>query len=368
MIRILQILSSLEGGGGVQTVLKNYYTYMNKDEFRFDFIVHGGKIGELEKWFQSYGSEIFHVTPRSVNPIKNVREIASVIKRGNYDVVHCHQDYHGAIAMWLSKRYGVKIRIIHSHRAYPPEKLHQKFVRIIETKIVKKTATHFMACGILAGEWLYGKKAVAENKVIVLNNATELDKFVYSKEKRDKIRGLYSLDENAVVLGHVGRFTEQKNHDLLINIFYGYLKECPNAYLMLVGDGALRKSIEKKVNNLGIEKNVLFLGVRNDVPDLLNAMDVFVLPSRYEGLGIVTIESQANGLPVICSGFVPHDVAISDNVLFVEKGKYTDILRWVSAIDKALEKGRTNNIDALRKAGYDIAIEAKKLEEIYRGD
>ena len=246
MIRILQILSSLEKSGGVQNVFKNYYSHMNTEGLQIDFIVHGGKIGELEKWFQSYGSEIFHVTPRSVNPIKNVREIASVIKRGNYDVVHCRQDYHGAIAMWLSKRYGVKIRIIHSHRAYPPEKLHQKFVRIIETKIVKKTATHFMACGILAGEWLYGKKAVAENKVIVLNNATELDKFVYSKEKRDKIRGLYSLDENAVVLGHVGRFTEQKNHDLLINIFYGYLKECPNAYLMLVGDGALRKSIEKR--------------------------------------------------------------------------------------------------------------------------
>ena len=368
MIRVLQIFSSLEKGGGIQNVFKNYYSHMNTDEFKIDFIVHGDKIGELEKWFESYGSKIYHVSPRKKNPIKNIRQIASVIKNGNYDVVHCRQDYHGAIAMWLSKRYGVKIRIIHSHRAYPPEKLHQKFVRIIETKIVKKTATHFMACGILAGEWLYGKKAVAENKVIVLNNATELDKFVYSKEKRDKIRGLYSLDENAVVLGHVGRFTEQKNHDLLINIFYGYLKECPNAYLMLVGDGALRKSIEKKVNNLGIEKNVLFLGVRNDVPDLLNAMDVFVLPSRYEGLGNVAIESQANGLPVICSGFVPHDVAISDNVLFVEKGKYTDILRWVSAIDKALEKGRSNNIEALRKAGYDITIEAKKLEEIYRGD
>ena len=366
LIKILHICSSLEGGGGVQTVLKNYYTYMNKDEFRFDFIVHGGKIGELEKWFQSYGSEIFHVTPRSVNPIKNVREIASVIKRGNYDVVHCHQDYHGAIAMLLAKHYGVEKRIIHCHRAFPPEKWYHKIIRGIETFIIKKTATNFMACSSYAAEWLFGKKAFLQN-VILLKNAIQLERFLFSNEKRENIRKELKL-ESSLVIGHVGRFTYPKNHDLLIDIFAEYLKKCPYAVLVLVGEGELRGKVEEKIKFLGIEDNVQMLGVRNDVPDLLNAMDVFVLPSRYEGLGNVAIESQANGLPVICSGFVPHDVAISDNVLFVEKGKYTDILRWVSAIDKALEKGRSNNIEALRKAGYDITIEAKKLEEIYRGD
>lgn len=368
MIRILQIFSSLEKGGGVQNIFKNYYSHMNTNEFKIDFIVHGDKIGELEEWFESYGSKIYHVTPRSKNPIKNIRQIATIIKNGNYHVVHCRQDYRGAIAMLLSKHYNVKKRIIHSHLAFSPEKLHQKLVRIINSKIIKNTATHFMACSLLAGEWLYGKKAILQNKVIILNNATELEKFMYTEERRDRIRRLFSLEENAIVFGHVGRFTVQKNHDLLIDIFYNYLKECPNAFLMLIGDGELRESIKKKIKELGIEKNVLLLGERNDVHDLINAMDVFVFPSRYEGLGNVIIESQANGLPSVCSGQVPQEVAITDSVIFVNKEKYLDISEWISAINKALEKGRSNNLETLRNAGYDITVEAKKLETIYKSE
>lgn len=367
MVKILQIISSLDGGGGVQAVLINYYSNMDKDKFKFDFIVHGEKIGELEQWFKAFGSNVFHVTPRSQNPIKNIREIASIIKRGNYNVVHCHQDYHGAIAMNLAKHYGVKKRIIHCHRAFPPEKLYQKIFRKIGTLILKKTATHFMACGREAGEWLYGKKAVSENKVIVLNNAIHLDKFFYSEEKRERLRkDLCPID--AIVIGHIGRFTFLKNHDLLIDIFNEYLKKCPRAFLMLIGDGELRESVENKIKNLGIEENVMLLGVRNDVSDLLNAMDMFILPSRSEGLAVVTIETQANGLPIVCSGHVTKEVAVTSSVIFVDKANYTNISNWISAIDKALEKGRSNYIDTMKKAGFDITIEAKKLEEIYRGN
>lgn len=367
LVKVLQICSSLDGGGGVQTVLKNYYSYIDKNEFRFDFIVHGDKIGELEPWFKGYGSKIFHITPRSRNPIKNILEIASIIKKGNYDVVHCHQDYHGAIAMLLSKHYGVKKRIIHCHIALLHEKKYKEILRYIGAFIVKKTATNLMACGLQAGEWLYGKKAISQNNVIILNNAIQIDKYLYSLEKREKIRRQFSL-EDAIVIGHVGRFTYQKNHALLIDIFYEFLKENPSAVLILIGDGELRDAVEKKIKSLGIQDKVRLLGVRNDVPDLLNAMDVFVLTSRNEGLGIVVIESQANGLPIVCSGYVPKEVAITDGVFFVEKGKYTDVSQWLAEINKALKKGRSKNILALKKAGYDIKIEAKKLEAIYKGN
>lgn len=369
MVRILQICSSLDGGGGVQAILKNYYSYMNTDEFRFDFIVHGDKIGEFESFFEAYGSKIHHVTPRRQNPVKNILEIAKVIKDGNYDIVHCHQDYHGAIAMLLAKHYGVKKRIIHCHRAFPPEKWHNKLIRSVGTFIIKKTATNFMACSQFAAEWLYRKKDFISNKVILLKNATNLEKFLYSEEKRDRIRKELKLD-NSIVIGHVGRFTYQKNHELLIDIFNEFLKTCSHGVLMLIGDGELKEDIVKKVKSLGIEEKILFLGIRSDVFELLNVMDVFVFPSRYEGLPIVVIELQANGLPAVCSEFVAKEVAITNDVFFVEKEKYTDISQWIILINKALEQGRSgsNNISVLRKAGYDIKIEAKKLEAIYKGE
>ena len=198
----------------------------------------------------------------------------------------------------------------------------------------------------------------------MLNNAIQIDKFKFSREKREKIRKELNAEES-IIIGHVGGFLT-KNHDLLIDIFCEYLKECHRAVLMLIGDGELRESVEQKVDHLKIANQVRFLGVRADVCDLLNAMDVFVFPSRYEGLGVIAIEAQANGLPVVCSGYVPQEVAFADNVFFVDKSKYNDISEWQIAINMALKKGRTKDISALSKAGYDIALEAKKLEAIYK--
>ena len=365
MTRILQICSSLDGGGRVQTVLKNYYSHMKTREFRFDFIVHGDKIGEMEPWFEGFGSRIFHVVPRSKNPLKNVHNIAAIIKNGHYDVVHCHQDYHGAIAMLLAKHYGVKTRIIHCHRSFPPEKAYQKVSRNIQTAIIKHSATKLLACGRQASEWLYGQDAITQNKVFILNNAIETDTFQFSQEKREKVRKQLRI-ENAVVIGHVGRFSYEKNHNFLIDIFYEYIKKCPNVILLLIGDGELKNEVEKEVNALGIAEKIRLLGIRDDVPDLLNAMDVFVLPSRYEGLGIVAIEAQANGLPIVCSGYVPKEVAVTNAVCFIDQSKYNDITAWCASIDAAIQKGRSDHCSAIKSAGYDICTEAKKLEEIYK--
>lgn len=339
---------------------------MDTDKYKFDFIVHGDKIGEMESWFEKFGSHVYHVPPRSHKPIKNILGIASIIKNGYYDVVHCHQDYKGAIAMLLSKHYDVETRIIHSHRSYPPEKAYQKAFRYIQTIIIKRTATHLMACGRQAGEWLYGNKII-NNNVIILNNAIQTDKFQFSKTERDKLRKYLNV-ENSIVVGHIGRFSNQKNHDLLIDIFYNYSKINLDAILILIGDGILRNKIEEKVNTLGIANKILFLGMRDDVHKLLNVMDVFILPSRYEGLGIVAIEAQANGLPVICSKYVPKEVDITHKIYYVEKNEYNNITIWCNLIKKAAQCGRyEKDLCVLIQAGYDINIESSKLESIYNG-
>lgn len=362
--RVLQICASLNKGGGVQTVIQNYYAHMNQKEYIFDFVVMGSEVGELERWFESRGSRVYHVTPRGVSFRKNTEELKQIIKNGNYDVVHCHQDYKSVIAILLAKLYGVKTRLVHSHQAYPKESLKSRIIRILSTLLIKCFANVFIGCGKDAAKWLYGERMLKTGKVIILNNAINLEKYAFSKEKRRQIRLALGL-ENKLVLGNVARITPIKNHKLLLDVFANFHQQNNQSALLLVGDGELMDEIKGYCKSLGLSESVIFLGARSDVHELLSAMDVSLLTSTSEGLCLVMIEAQANGLPAVCSPYVTREVGLQRNVLFVPENDYENVEVWCSVIEKALDIGRLEDVAILTRAGYDIRKEAIMLEKIY---
>ena len=364
VIRVLQVCSSLIRGGGVQTVLKNYYAHMDQKKYIFDFAVMGEEVGELEEWFEERGSRVYHLTPRSISFRKNTKELQQIIKKGNYDVVHCNQDYKSLIAIMLAKFYGVRTRIVHCHRAFPPETAKGLLVRKLSTVLLKCFANVFIGCGENAAKWLYGGRMLKSGKVIVLNNAIDLEKYTFSPEKREQIRHELGI-ESKIVLGNVARMTGVKNHKLLVDIFAKFHQQNDQSSLLLVGDGELMDEIKDYCRSLGLSESVIFLGARSDVDELLSAMDVFVLTSLSEGLGMVLIEAQANELPAVCSPFVPKEVKLKQNVLFASEDDYENTESWCSVIEDALNIGRMENMEVLAQAGFDIRREAKKLEKIY---
>ena len=340
MPRVLQVLSSLQTGGGIQVMLKNYYAQLAPLAFQTDFVVCGTERGGMEPWFEALGAGIHHIPPRSVDPAGNLRALRRILADGHYDVVHCHQDYHGAAAMAMAKRCGVPVRIIPSHQANPPESALKRLRRRIESPLVIRDATVLAACGELAGAWLYGQDAVDSGRVLI-------------------------LPQGAAVIGHVGRFTEAKNHRLLLDIFAEFHRLRPDSVLLLAGDGPLRPEIERQADRLGLRDSLRFLGMRTDVPQLLSAMDLFLLPSRWEGLGIVAVEAQASGLPCACSHKVPREVKLTDQLRFLPEESYTDPAAWCGVMEQALSAGRQDGRDAVRAGGYDIRRQARRLESLY---
>lgn len=363
-IRVLQICASLGRGGGVQTVLQNYYAHMNQKEYIFDFIVMGTKVGELEEWFENRGSRVYHITRRSVSFRKNTDELKRIIKDGNYDVVHCHQDYKSLIALGIAKWYGVKTRIVHCHQAFPKESAKNRLIRRLSMLFIKCFANVFIGCGEDAVKWLYGERMLKNGKAIILNNAIELDKYAFSDEKRNQIRSDLGI-AHKLIFGNVARITAVKNHKLLIDVFEKFHRQNDQSVLLLAGDGELMDEIKVYCKSLSIIESVIFLGARLDIPELLSAMDVFVLTSRSEGLCLSMIEAQANGLPAVCSPFVSKKTKLQENVFFISENDYENTDAWGSVIKKALDIGRIENVTALTRFGYDIRREAKKLEKIY---
>ena len=227
---------------------------------------------------------------------------------------------------------------------------------------ISRYATDFWACSESAGDFFYKAPILKGKAFKIIHNAIETEKYAYDSVTRKQIRETYNL-ENRYVIGHVGRFQFQKNHEFLIDIFYEYLKLDSRAVLMLVGQGEEEDAIRQKVINLGIEKSVLFMGVRTDVNRLLQAMDVFLLPSRFEGLPLVLIEAQTSGLRCLTTkNKVPYEVNVTGNVEFEELKENS--IEWAHHIEY-MEKqpyDRKSCLDLITDAGYDILKEAEKME------
>lgn len=361
-IRIAQIMGKWVGGG-VEAVVMNYYRNIDKEKIQFDFIFDNDSKDIPYEEIQALGGKVILVPPYQ-KVFKYHKELKKVLKEGNYKIVHSHINTLSVFSLYAAKKAGVPVRIAHSHSTTNKKEWKKNLLKQVLRPLAKKYATHYFACTEHAARWMFNDKEVNKENVYILNNAIDLDKYKYSKKLRDKKREELGIKENTFVIGHIGRFVKQKNHELIIDVFNEIHKENKNAILLLVGQGPLMDEIKEKVKELKLTRYVKFLGQRSDANELYQVFDAFFFPSLYEGLGMVAIEAQVSGLPCVVSTEVPSIAKVTDCLEFLELED--TINTWKNTIlDKVNEK-RKSHIEEVRKAGYDIKEEVKKLEKKYR--
>lgn len=364
-IRVLQIIG-IVAGGGVESVIMNYYENVDRSKVQFDFIVHDDNKIDITQKVEAMGGKVYKVTPYYKNPIAFTYEIYKVIKKFHYRIVHSNMNTLSAFSLFAAWAAGVPIRILHNHSTSSPGETKRNIMKFILRPLARLFANHYLACSRFAGDWMYGQKMMDSGKVTVINNAIDLKKYAFNLQKRKVLRKKLGVADEFVV-GHVGRFMYQKNHDFLIDIFAEVHRKIPQMVLLLIGDGPLREGIEEKVRGLNLIENVRFLGVRDDVQDLYNAMDLFILPSHYEGLGMVGVEAQANGLNVLASTAVPDEMKFTNLVQFEDLKN--DTSKWSDRIIQIYYNYHMtrNNRGApiFNQSKFDISVQAKKLVNYY---
>ena len=279
-IRIAQIIGKWLGGG-VEAVVMNYYRNIDRTKIQFDFICDNDSTDIPYKEIESLGGKVILIPPYQ-KAFKYHKELKRILKEGNYKIVHSHINTLSVFSLWAAKSAGVPVRIAHSHSTTNKKEWKKNILKQILRPFSKVFATDYMCCSELSGRWLFGNKAYDSGKVFLLNNAIDLDQFKYDEKIRKEKRKELNINDDTLVIGHIGRFVEQKNHKFLIDIFNEINKKNNNSILLLAGQGPLMNEIKEKVKNLKLVESIIFLGQRNDVNDLYQAMDVFLFPSLYE--------------------------------------------------------------------------------------
>lgn len=357
MIRILQIVTYM-GRGGLETMLMNYYRHIDRNKVQFDFLVHRDFEADYDKEIQELGGKIYHVSrlvPWSKGYRKELKDF--FYEHPEYKIVHVHQDCLSAVALQCAEECGVPVRIAHSHSSSAVKNIKYP-IKLYYMRKIPKYATHLFSCGKQAGDWMF-----SGNSYDIMRNAIDVKRYQYSFDKAQMIRQKLNLDGKRVI-GHVGNFTPAKNHSFLLDIFQQLLEKDRNVCLLLVGGGEGMTAIREKVNTMGIKDKVIFTGVRSDVNQLMQAMDVFVFPSLYEGLPVTMIEAQAAGLPCIISDCVSEECVVTTGlVTSVSLDESPKV--WAEKILQQSKKVKENHTCEIEKAGYDIATSAKELEWFY---
>lgn len=355
-IRILHIVTYM-GVGGLETMLMNVFRNIDREKVQFDFLVHRPFRANFDHEIEKLGGKIYRL-PR-LNPFspRYRRELNRFFRdHPEYRIVHCHQDCLSAIPLAAAQKAGVPVRIAHSHTSNQDQNM--KF--LIKRHYMKKTpayATHFFACGREAGEWMFPGQNVR-----IVNNGIDTAKFAFNPEVRSAVRRELGVQDKLVV-GHVGSFVPTKNHSFLLEVFRKIQVKCPESVLLSVGNGPLEDQIHKKAHAMGLDDTVRFLGLRTDVNRLYQAMDVFVMPSIYEGISLCTVEAQASGVSCILSSNMPRDCKMTDWVDFIPLSAPAEV--WADRILEVCSRVRKSGREDLIAAGYDIQTTTNHLQEFY---
>lgn len=359
-IKILQIFTVLNKGGA-ETNLMNYYRNMDKKEFEFDFLVHR-ESGFFEEEILNSGGNIYRLPP--ILPWK-LKEYKQEVKKffdehHDYDIVHGQCSELGVFIYEEAKRRNIPVIIAHAHNARM-DKDKKLVFRLLWKKRMRKSINQYFTCGQEAAENLFGKKLASQ--AYPMNNAIEVEKFKYNQEIRNQKRKELGADDTYNLI-NIGRFNAQKNQSFLLDIFAKVYQNHKRFRLFLVGTGALEQELREKVKRLKLESVVYFLGLRTDVPALLQAMDVFLFPSLFEGLPVALVEAQASGIPCVISDGVPREsILVNDHVEVVSLKKNPEY--WAEKIIELRDFERKDVSEIIKEKGYDIKENAKKLEEKY---
>lgn len=362
-IRVLHIVRKMDIGG-VQMMLMNYYRNIDRNLVQFDFVVQGEASGYFDDEIVSLGGNIYHVSSIKELP-EYYFELYKLLKNNQFDIVHVHHNYANFHGLLIAFFAGVKVRISHSHNTPPENRIIKKVIKRVLRVFINLISTNRFACSKVAFEWLYGSKfKIGNSNDYIINNAIDVSKFMFDEHTREVVRSELDIS-NDIVIGHIGSFSDQKNHRFIIKIFTEIQRINSNSSLLLVGDGPLKEHIKNEIDKLGLRKKVKFMGNRNDVNKLLQAFDVFIFPSLYEGLGIVLVEAQSSGVICIASDTITKEVALTDLVSY--KSLSDDPKEWAEQIINSVNlKKRIDRSSEIRKNGYDILQESKRLEDIYQ--
>lgn len=360
-IRILQITGGMNMGG-IENFIMNIYRNINRDKVQFDFLLHQEEKQIFEEEILSLGGRVYRINSLGkVGHFKYLKGLKEFfLSHKEYRIVHSHYNTISGIILREAKKCNIPVRISHSHTSYPKYRFIEKIYKTYSKLLIKNNSNLKFACSKKAGEWLYGKIINFE----VINNGVNSKEYLYNREKREYIRNELALSQKDIVLGHIGRFSSEKNHMFLIEIFKELNKINENYKLFLIGDGDTQKDIEEKVEKLELGTKVKFLGVRKDVKDILQGLDMFILPSIFEGLPVTLVEAQGAGLKCFVSDSITKEIDLKCGLIeFISLEKSPK--KWAEIIDNNRVYQRRNTQSFIKKYGYDMFEIAKKLENTY---
>ena len=357
-IKILQILPSLSRGGGIQNVVVNWYRNIDKTKIQFDFLFYKETSITYEKEIKNLGGICYKLPPPSFfKPWIFIKAVKDFFQKHRYDIIHSHLISLSLIFYPIAKFYGVKEIIQHSHATKWSDKFLKGLINRFVFFLVKPFITKYFACSDLAGKFLFKKN------YIVINNGIDTEKFKFNQEVRNKIRKELNI-ANKFVISNIGRFEIQKNYTFLIKVFNEIYMQDNNTILLLVGDGSLKKQIEQQVQILNLTNNVIFLGIRKDIANIYQIIDILVMPSFYEGLPVVGVEAQTAGLPCIFADTISKDVLIcnSKQLSLILSAKH-----WAYEILKYKSFTRKDESETVKEKGFNIKEIVKFIQNNYLG-
>lgn len=360
------IVANMLDYGGFDWVAIHLQQNLNPDKFACTYCLRGSQVGPLEPYVLAQGARVIHQPDNACGHLQSYRFFKQLFQKEAFDIVHCHQLFYSAIVLKAAADCGVPKRVAHAHFSKPLNRgkaldFLLRFYHSAMRILLRLYCTDMIACSQESGAFLYGKRTFAK-RGILLNNGIYTQQYLFSPENRRKVRESFSLHQETAIC-HVGKMYYIKNQKFVLDVFHAYLKLDPTAVLFLIGDGTDREMLQAHAKALGIEKQVYFTGVRDDVGTLLSAMDCFLFPSLHEGFPLTLIEAQTNRLPCVVSSTITPSAKMNDN--FVYMPLIDTPARWAEAVDAMVKRGRENIDISDIVLQYDLKSVAKKLETVY---
>ncbi|MGV3467182.1 MAG: glycosyltransferase family 1 protein [Heyndrickxia sp.] len=368
--RVLHVVSAMNRGG-TETLLMNVYRNIDRSKIQFDFISHRKETCDYDEEIKSLGGNIFKIPSLGQDgPLKYLKNLRKIMVNNQYNAVHCHTDFQSGFPALAAKMVGIKRRICHSHtNKWSYEKgWKEKILLSLFQSVIQFSATQYCACSVESAEFLFGKRNVENGNVQILKNGINVREFLSRQDGTPlKVKEELNIPNDAKIIGHVGSFSNIKNQSFILSILSELLKQEKNVVCILVGDGNTKSLIEEEVKKRNLIENVKFLGVREDIPRLMKAFDVFLFPSLYEGFGMVAIEAQCTGTPCIVSDTVPKTTDMGLN-LITYLSLQDDTNRWIQEIRNAFSitsPKDTTIHQHFSKLGYDIQANVNHWLSLY---
>lgn len=346
---------------GTEAFMMSVFRGVDKSRFAVDFLLYSKQETDYSREVEAAGGRVFRVTCRRESMLAWHRELKAFFKAhaSEYHAIHfCSNSLTSMAPIYYAHKYGIPVLAVHAHSS-SSSGLHNRVLHRLKRGYVKRITTHHFACSTEAGKWFFG-----DSPSVVLKNGVEMPRYRFDEAVRQRVRQSLGIAGDAPVLGHVGRFSVEKNQSFILDVFADFRLRHSGAKLMLVGNGPMHEEIKDKARSLGIAEDILFLGERSDVNELMQGMDLFVMPSTFEGLPFVLVEAQCAGLPCVISDVISKDICITENVSYQSLQQCAT--EWSATIGKVLDGYvRKDTTSVIAKAGYSIADTIKYLEKVY---